>query len=369
MSRSIFRATLASIAALALVGGCSDGNQTPVGPNENLTEDPVERALNDVPRGTEYLAVLDGSQVVPPVATDARGAAFFSVTQYWYDDTGFPMPLQIRFDVIAARVSAVTRVQIHLGWRGMNGPAVAELLLTDQAPTYEVFTLEGSLGDEDIIPVPELGFDGTVASLAAWMRRGAAYIDLHTVDNPEGEIRGQIYPFVIPPPPPPPTVFFSRLNGANEVPPVNTPAYGRARFELSAAGTAGLYFHLEANQIERVTAAHIHLGQMGANGPVVAVLLGLPIDGSSALTTDPPIIIPAPGIVVNGTLTDDDIVPRPDLGFDGTLSALLTWMRSGAAYINVRTVAYPDGEIRGQILPAIQPCPAAGCDNETEPGG
>jgi hypothetical protein len=368
MSRSIFRATLAPIAALALVIGCSDGSQTPVGPNENLAEDPVERALSDVPSGTEFIAVLDGSQVVPPVDTDGRGAAFFSVTQYWYDEAGVAWPLAIRFDVIAARLQRVNQVQIHLGWRGTNGPAVANLLLTDQAPTYEVFTLEGSLTDEDIMPVPELGFDGSVAALVSWMRRGSAYIDLHTIGKPGGEIRGQIYPFVIPPPPPPPTIFYSELNGANEVPPVNTPAVGRARFELSAAG-AGLHFHLEATRIERVTAVHIHLGREGANGPVVAVLLGLPIDGSSTLTTDPPEILPVPGLVVYGTLTDDDIVPRPDLGFDGSLAALLDWMRRSAAYVNVRTVAYPRGEIRGQIRPAPLPCSDRDCETDTEPGG
>ncbi len=368
MSRSIFRATLTTIAALALVIGCSDESQTPLGPNQDLTEDPIERALSDVPIGTEFLAVLDGSQVVPPVDSDGRGAAFFSVTQYQYDETGVAWPLAMRFFVIAARVSHVTQVQIHLGWRGTNGPAVANLLLTDGAPTYEVFTLEGILTDENIMPVPELGFDGTVAELVAWMRRGAAYMDLHSVGYPGGEIRGQIYPFVIPPPPPPPTIFYSELNGANEVPPVNTLAQGRARFQLSA-GTAGLYFHLEATQIERVTAAHVHLGREGANGPVVAVLLGLPIDGSNALTTDPTITDPVPTLVVRGTLTDDDIVARPDLGFDGTLAALLTWMRSSAAYVNVRTVAYPRGEIRGQIRPAPLPCSDRDCETDTEPGG
>ncbi len=364
MSRSILRAALAPIAALALSIGCSDNAQNPLGPNENLAEDPVERALSDVPIGTEFIAVLDGSQVVPPVDTYGRGAAFFSVRGE--NDAGVVRPLEMRFEVIAARLQRVTQVQIHLGWRGTNGPAVANLLLTDQAPTYEVFTLEGSLKDEHITPVPELGFDGTVAALASWMRRGAAYIDLHTVGYPRGEIRGQIFPFVIPPPPPPPTIFYSEMNGANEVPPVNTPAAGRARFELSAAG-AGLHFHLEATQIKRVTAVHIHLGREGVNGPVVAVLLGLPIDGSSPLASERPEILPVPGIVVYGTLTDDDIVPRPDLGFDGSLAALLDWMRQSAAYVNVRTVAYPSGEIRGQIHPALYPCPRDDC--ETDIGG
>lgn len=365
MSRSIFRSALAPIAALALVVGCNDGSQTPLGPNQNLTEDPVERALDNVPYGTEFIAVLDGSQVVPPVSTDGHGAAFFSVRQE--DDAGVVRPLEMRFFVVATRIQWVSQVQIHLGWHGTNGPAVANLLVTDQAPTYEVFTLEGSLTDEDIVPVPELGFDGTVAALASWMRRGIAYIDVHTVGYPNGEIRGRIHPFIVPPPPPPPTVFYSELTGENEVPPVNTPARGRARFELSAAG-AGLHFHLEATRIERVTAAHIHLGREGTNGPVVAVLLGLPIDGSNALTTDPTIPVPVPTLVVRGTLTDDDIVPRPDLGFDGTLAALLSWMRSSAAYVNVRTVAYPDGEIRGQIHP-VSICSDRTCESNGETGG
>jgi hypothetical protein len=366
MSRSILRIALAPVAALALAIGCSDGSQTPVGPNENLAEDPIDRALSDVPSGTEFIAVLDGSQVVPPVDTDGRGAAFFSVRQQ--NDAGVVRPLEMRFDVIAARLQRVTQVQIHLGWRGANGPAVANLLVVDQAPTYETFTLEGSLTDEDITPVPALGFDGTVAALASWMGRGAAYIDLHTVGFPEGEIRGQIYPFVIPPPPPPPTVFYSELNGTNVVPPVNSPAQGRARFELSTAG-AGLHFYLEATRIERVTAAYIHLGRNSADGPVVAVLLGLPIDGSSPLTTDPPEILPVPGFVVYGTLNDDDIVPYPDLGFDGTLAALIDWMRNSATYVDVRTVAYPLGEIRGQIHPAPIVCSDRDCETDTEPGG
>ncbi|UCC75207.1 MAG: CHRD domain-containing protein [Gemmatimonadota bacterium] len=197
------------------------------------------------------------------------------------------------------------------------------------------------------------------------MQRGDAYVDLHTVYYAGGEIRGQIYPFVIPPPPPPPPpIFYATLSGANVVPPVKTEARGRARFELSSAGS-GLYFKLEATRIERVTAAHIHLGVEGANGPIVAVLLGLPVNRPDPLTPSGPGIDWAPGIVVQGTLTDDDILPQPDLGFDGSLAALVSWMRRGAAYVVVRTVAHPTGEIRGQIRPEPQTCP----DRDCETGG
>jgi len=359
MSRNLFRSALAPIAALVLVIGCSDASRSPTEPSESLVEDPVDRALSNIPTGTEFIALLDGSQVVPPVSTDGRGAAFFSVSK---DDDGVVRPLEMRFFLIAVRVAPVTQVHIHLGGHGTNGPVVANLLVTDRAPTYEVFTVEGILTDEDIIALPELAFDGTVAALASWMRRGAAYVDLHTVRYPPGEIRGQVYPFVIPPPPPPPTIFYATLSGANVVPPVNTDARGRARFALSNTGTR-LWFRLEATRIERVTAAHIHLGQEGANGPVVVVLLGPPVDPSDRPMSTGPDIGTVPGIMVQGTLTDDDILPQPDLEFDGSLAALVDWMRRGAAYVNVRTVAYPNGEIRGQIRPAPRPCRDGDCES------
>jgi hypothetical protein len=362
MSRTIIQAALAPIAALALVIGCSDASRAPLEPNENLAEDAVERALSDVPIGTEFISVLDGSQVVPPVDTDGRGAAFFSVRSYV--DDGVVIPPEMRFYVIAARIQPVTHVQIHLGRRGTNGPVVANLLVPDPTTTHQVFSIEGSLTDEDILELPNLNFDGTVIALATRMRTGEAYIDLHTLRYPGGEIRGQVYPFVIPPPPPPPpppTIFHATLSGANVVPPVNTPARGSARFELTAAGV-GLFFRLQATRIERVTAAHVRLGREGTNGPAVAVLLGPPIDGSNPLALTPPEIDPTPMIVVQGTLTDSDIRPVPRLGFDGSLAALVKWMRDGTAYIDVRTVAYPRGEIRGQIRPAPHPCPSTDCE-------
>jgi hypothetical protein len=362
MSRTIIRAALALIAALALVIGCSDASRPPLGPNEDLAEDVVERALSDVPFGTHFIAVLEGSQVVPPTDTEGRGAAFFSVRDY-IDDAGNVYPSEMRFYVIAARMAPVTEVQIHLGVRGTNGPVVVSLLVPNQVPTPEYFSIEGILKDDDISEIPLIGFDGTVTALASWMRRGEAYIDLHTLRFPDGEIRGQVYPFVIPPPPPPPppTIFHATLSGANVVPPVNTTARGSARFELTAAGV-GLFFRLQATQIERVTAAHVRLGREGTNGPVVAVLLGPPIRGSDPLALTPPEIDPTPMIVVQGTLTDDDIRPIPRIGFDGSLAALVKWMRDGAAYVTVRTVAYPRGEIRGQLRPAPWPCPSTDCE-------
>jgi hypothetical protein len=59
------------------------------------------------------------------------------------------------------------------------------------------------------------------------------------------------------------------------------------------------------------------------------------------------------GTLVEGTITADDIIPRPDSpacpGGVATFEDLLAKIRSGDAYVNVHTLAFPAGEIRGQF--------------------
>ncbi|GKU77886.1 hypothetical protein L3i20_v222830 [Paenibacillus sp. L3-i20] len=96
-----------------------------------------------------------------------------------------------------------------------------------------------------------------------------------------------------------------------------------------------LRFRLVLNNIRRVTAAHIHLGRPGENGPVVAFLFGPSIRGVSFRRG-----------VITGTLRDRDLV-GPLRG--STIRQLIREIERGNAYVNVHTVQFPDGEIRGQI--------------------
>jgi hypothetical protein len=121
--------------------------------------------------------------------------------------------------------------------------------------------------------------------------------------------------------------FTARLSGAAEVPPVNTRAKGFATF---TARRSSLDFLALARRLEDVTAAHIHLGDPGENGPVVAVLF----------STDDPIDVRARS--ATGKLRDADLVV-------GSIDDLVDVLRGGFAYVNVHTVANPGGEIRGQI--------------------
>ncbi|WP_256686159.1 ferritin-like domain-containing protein [Halococcus qingdaonensis] len=126
-----------------------------------------------------------------------------------------------------------------------------------------------------------------------------------------------------------------QLAGENEVPPVDTDATGEATLEL-VEGSDGpkLQYELSVQNIENVTAAHIHLGNEGENGPVVAFLFG---PKESGVSED--------GQLASGTITESDLVGP----LEGESAQELRSMTEKGAYVNVHTTQNPDGEIRGQI--------------------
>jgi hypothetical protein len=141
------------------------------------------------------------------------------------------------------------------------------------------------------------------------------------------------------------------LSSDEEVPPVvdlviDSQAQGQAIFHLSEDGTA-LEYKLIASNIENVIMAHIHLGPVGCNCPVVAFLYGPVAPGGGR--TD--------GVLAEGTITAANLI-GPLAG--RPLSDLVEAMNTGGAYVNVHTndgIAppntgpgdFPGGEIRGQL--------------------
>lgn len=131
--------------------------------------------------------------------------------------------------------------------------------------------------------------------------------------------------------------FGARLSGTQEVPPVMTRAGATARFALRRDGA--LEYELRATgPIHDATQAHIHLGARGQNGPVVLFLFGLTA-GVDFERGD---------LIARGTVSDSNVIARA--GFTNTIAELVDRMRQGRAYVNLHTVAFPGGEIRGQVL-------------------
>lgn len=113
--------------------------------------------------------------------------------------------------------------------------------------------------------------------------------------------------------------FAASLTGANEVPQGDPDGVGTASVSTDDA-TNRICTRLEVRNIGAVTAAHIHRGRAGVNGPPV-ITLDAPDDNDS---------------------NDCDAVQ----------DALLDEIRRspGDFYVNVHTAEFPNGAVRGQIV-------------------
>jgi CHRD domain len=116
--------------------------------------------------------------------------------------------------------------------------------------------------------------------------------------------------------------FKVQLSGAQQVPPITTPAKGTADITFDPA-TRMVKWHITYNDVSSaITMAHFHDGAMGKNGPVKIWLtkkgspVSSPIDGEATLT------------------------PEEAKQFE-----------AGDWYINVHSKDHPAGEIRGQVMP------------------
>lgn len=135
-----------------------------------------------------------------------------------------------------------------------------------------------------------------------------------------------------------PRTYVAPLSGAQEVPSNDSLARGQAVFRLSSDSTQVDYRLILAN-IENITQAHIHVAPVGQNGPVVVWLYP---------EAPPAQLIPGrfDGILAEGTITEADLVGQLA---DQPLSALIDLMDDGQTYVNVHTLQFPPGEVRGQI--------------------
>jgi len=121
-----------------------------------------------------------------------------------------------------------------------------------------------------------------------------------------------------PPPTTPMTEMYSAtLNGSSEVPPNPSMATGSATLSVDTT-TLAMTVSITTSGIAG-TAAHVHQGAVGVSGPII-----FPLTESYA----------GSGIWMTSV----------------TLSATqLATLRAGNYYVNVHSVAYPAGEIRGQL--------------------
>jgi CHRD domain-containing protein len=130
--------------------------------------------------------------------------------------------------------------------------------------------------------------------------------------------------------------LFAVLLGGNEVSDAGDANIG----DPDGSGTATLLIRgtilcsaILVTGIDIPTAAHIHEGAAGVNGPVVVTFTHPPETGDPGDTSE---CVPADATVLNN-------ISQNPAGF----------------YVNVHTAAYPNGAVRGQLFGSSQPVPAS----------
>lgn len=127
------------------------------------------------------------------------------------------------------------------------------------------------------------------------------------------------------------------INGLQEVPPTPSPATGFATLVIDTT-TNAWSLDLTFNGLTApVTVAHIHRAAAGVNGPVQIGLDGIALSGGR-----PTWALISPGVTSfssGGALTAPFAYPAAEVAN----------LLAGNMYINIHTMAFGGGEIRGQL--------------------
>jgi hypothetical protein len=257
----------------------------------------------------EFEADLSPEEEVadPPVDSDGKGEAEFTVRRD-----------RVRYNVEWADLtSGVVMGHIHCAPTGVNGPVGVTLV---HEPLDADDRVRGSFTGPD--PGNDCGWT-TLDQVLGAIASGDAYVNIHTVDFPRGEIRGQLRVDDL--------EFEFGLDPGQEVqsPPVVSDGEGEAELELRRGGVR---YNVEWEDLTSgVVMGHIHCGAVGANGPVGVTLVHEPLDADDR---------------VRGTFSGPDADNQcmwADLG------DVLGAMAGGNAYVNIHTETFQSGEIRGQV--------------------
>jgi hypothetical protein len=247
-----------------------------------------------------YQANLTGANEVPPVTTAMSGRAIMALSA----DAG-----SLAYRLSVADVVSTTAAHIHQGRVGVNGPVIFNLIPSG-ATLNPASAVAGTITLTDTNLFHLIG--------------GNYYVNVHTAARPAGEVRGQLTPYA------PVNTITTTLTVSAEVPleaaalpAAPDVAGGVTRFHLNP--TPGiLQYELSVTDLVSVTAAHIHRGLPGVNGPIIFPLF------------NPPATL-SPSSPVAGILALDN--------------AQMVDLLTGYYYVNVHTVARPAGAVRGQVSP------------------
>ncbi|MGA8484384.1 MAG: CHRD domain-containing protein [Nitrososphaeraceae archaeon] len=126
--------------------------------------------------------------------------------------------------------------------------------------------------------------------------------------------------------------YRAKLDGNNEVPPVNSTAEGVINFKTK---NDMLTWKMNITGTNDATGVNIHKGKAGENGEIIVDLMKV-----SKHSDNPK------GMTMRGNVTDSSLTGSMA---GQTIADLKTAMANGDMYVNLKTQDHPDGVLRGQI--------------------
>ena len=127
----------------------------------------------------KYFTPLTGKEEIPPVNTNSTGIALFELLNN-----------QVDFKVNVTNLDNIKSAHIHLGEFGQNGEIIVSLLKSLSPVDVHNGTLaEGQVTSVDLVG-PLKG--KTINELIQLFNNTKTYVNIHTEQYPNGEIRGQI---------------------------------------------------------------------------------------------------------------------------------------------------------------------------------
>jgi len=241
-------------------------------------------------------ASLNGKNEPTPVATGALGVASFTINKkldklFYY----------VNVNKLSSKITGIT---LNTGKQGVSGIKIYDLTITN----------DSTLSKGYIIGLTKVDIENITT--------GNIYINVCTVNNPNGEIRGQV---IIEKDP----SYLAMFDGAQQVPSSSSKGVGLATFRLNKSKTV-MNVNIVFTGIDTIKSAHIHFGPKGKIGKVALDFSQFSsISGNYIQTT----------IILNDTHNVKDY------------TAFINALDSGNLYVNLHTASYANGEIRGQILP------------------
>jgi uncharacterized membrane protein YgcG len=153
-----------------------------------------------------FVANITGQDEVPPVESMVRGVGIFTLNQ---DSTQltFHLSVQQLQQVTTEDGTRLTQAHLHCAPPGQAGPIVVDLLGMVRGGLIPPLELRAAVSDANIVQeadqmtAEQTACSATIGSpitnmseLIQAIQAGNIYVNVHTEQNPQGEIRGQLVP-------------------------------------------------------------------------------------------------------------------------------------------------------------------------------